>query len=179
MVFGPPSPEVAEQIAEIEQIAGVLPLSLRAWFEIVGEVDFTGSHPDWPGGSDQPPVYPDPLVMISAEKWLRENRGRGRRRIGPQTCFSVSLPDYYIKEEISGGNYWIALPNLAADVKFEGLWYSQDYRPMAPIPPTPIENTFVNYLRTCFRWGGFPGFAFSAQRPEKDLAQLVDGLLPI
>lgn len=39
MVFRPPGPEVGEKIAELERLAGVLPLSLRAWYEVVGEVN--------------------------------------------------------------------------------------------------------------------------------------------
>lgn len=117
--------------------------------------------------------------MTSAENWLRENRRRGRGRAGSRRRFSVSLPDYYLKEQISGGHYSIELPDLAADAPLAGLWHSQDYRPMEPTPPTPSANTFVNYLRTCLRWGGFPGFALSARRPEGDLARLVEGILPI
>ena len=40
--FVPPDADVLVQIAEIEERAGPLPLSLCAWYEIVGSVDFTG-----------------------------------------------------------------------------------------------------------------------------------------
>src|SRR4051812_6140238 len=59
MVFCPPRPEAVGQIAELERLVGVLPLSVRAWYEVVGEVDLTGSHPRWKI------MYLDPLVMPS------------------------------------------------------------------------------------------------------------------
>lgn len=38
VVFIPPQPDVHEQIASLESKAGIIPLSLRAWYEIVGTV---------------------------------------------------------------------------------------------------------------------------------------------
>jgi hypothetical protein len=40
------------------------------------------------------------------------------------------------------------------------------------------ETTFVNYLRICLRWAGFPGWERLPVRPERDLATLTVGLLP-
>jgi hypothetical protein len=39
--------------------------------------------------------------------------------------------------------------------------------------------TFVEYLRLSFQWGGFPGWEKYENRPEKELAFLREGLLPI
>lgn len=41
------------------------------------------------------------------------------------------------------------------------------------------QTTFVRYLRECFRWGGFPGWARIEARPDDDLAYLTEGLRPI
>jgi len=41
----PPTPELLERLDRIEAEAGPLPLSVRAFFEVVGSVDFMGSHP--------------------------------------------------------------------------------------------------------------------------------------
>ncbi len=38
--------------------------------------------------------------------------------------------------------------------------------------------TFVQYLRTVMRWGGFPGWETLARRPEQDLTFLTRDLLP-
>src|SRR5262252_5982874 len=39
-----PGPKVRRQIAQLEKMAGILPLSLRAFYE-VGAVDWIGEHP--------------------------------------------------------------------------------------------------------------------------------------
>jgi hypothetical protein len=44
-VFVPADEETRHEVAEVERRAGPLPLSLRAWCEVVGEVNFMGSHP--------------------------------------------------------------------------------------------------------------------------------------
>jgi hypothetical protein len=41
------------------------------------------------------------------------------------------------------------------------------------------DQIFVTYLRECFRWGGFPGWARIETRPDEDLAYLTQGLPPI
>jgi hypothetical protein len=63
-----------------------------------------------------------------------------------------------------GGLYCIEVPSPGvADGAF-GDWHN---------------TSFVNYLRIAFRWGGFPGWERYSERPEKELAYLADGLLPI
>jgi hypothetical protein len=44
-VFIPADEETGRLVTEVERRAGPLPLSLRAWCEVVGEVNFMGSHP--------------------------------------------------------------------------------------------------------------------------------------
>jgi hypothetical protein len=44
-VLVPPSDAIPSFLDQIERRAGPLPLSLRAWCEVVGEVNFMGSHP--------------------------------------------------------------------------------------------------------------------------------------
>ncbi len=41
----PPAPDAAAGLDEFERVVGQIPLSLRAWCEIVGEVNFIGNHP--------------------------------------------------------------------------------------------------------------------------------------
>src|SRR4030095_6269812 len=40
-----PNTQVRKQIARLEKVAGALPLSLRIFYEVVGSVDWIGSHP--------------------------------------------------------------------------------------------------------------------------------------
>jgi hypothetical protein len=60
--------------------------------------------------------------------------------------------------------YNIALPNPAVDAQLEAERHA---------------TTFVAYLRACFRWGGFSGWARVETRPDDDLAFLTERLQPI
>jgi hypothetical protein len=47
--FTAPGPDVQEQLAELERLADGIPLSIRAWYETIGAVDFVGVPPlHWP-----------------------------------------------------------------------------------------------------------------------------------
>ncbi len=155
--FVPPRKDVLQQIAGLESRVGPLPLSLCAWYEIVGSVDFRGSHPAWRV------EYPDPLFVAPADYILEyddENWWRGRYRV-------YIAPDPLHKEDVSGGPpCTIFLPNATVD---------------APVEQERHNTTFVDYLRTCFRWGGFLGWDESPPkiRPSDALSELSGGLQPI
>jgi hypothetical protein len=150
-------------------LTGPLPLSLRAWYEVVGAVNFGGWHPQWDVAYHDP-IWVDPLVsdyvQWEYDAW-GETREQGGREAGP--FILPFAPDYYHKQDVSGGApYGIALPNAAADALVECEWHG---------------TTFVDYLRTCFRWGGFPGFEMvreeEGHRPFAHIAFLTRDLLPI
>lgn len=164
-----PSPDAAHQVRELENLIGTLPLSLRAWLEIVGDVDFRGFHPDWTFN------YPDPLVVSGTAGFFDYTRDQfAEWQQDPDYCgdetghFLIEIaPDFYHKANVSGGSpYSFAVPNAAAD---------------APLLEEPHQTTFVNYLRLCFQWGGFPGFADCSpvKRPEEHLRSLCENLLPL
>jgi hypothetical protein len=44
-IFAPPKPDVSRRIAELEALVGPVPLSLRAWYERIGAVNFVGVFP--------------------------------------------------------------------------------------------------------------------------------------
>jgi hypothetical protein len=46
-VYLPPGPDIVAYLEEVERRVGLLPLSLRAWYEVVGSVNLMGSHPDF------------------------------------------------------------------------------------------------------------------------------------
>jgi hypothetical protein len=250
-VFVPTDVEFRSWVAEIERRAGPLPLSLRAWCDVVGEVNFMGSHPKLstyyqsPGGEELaqgylamfarhggsavapgaalpqasalskrllmeviermqtgqprspdleagvrasreflqplqrpaamagPDVESDPLVVEpyfgDLEDALDEGEDHeeagdaGVEDDGPYAAWIA--PDATHKTHQSGGSpYCIRFPDPAVDALLEG---EEDY------------GTFVEYLRTCFRWGGFPGLRASAKPPREELAYLTEGLLPL
>lgn len=174
-VYVPPSPSAEGWLSDLEATAGRLPLSLRAWFEVVGEVNLMGRHPDW-----DERAYPDPLVVEGLEEWGSEYESWRSQREGgeePEPFVLPIAPDYYHKANVSGGTpYGVALPCAAADAPLVGEWH---------------ETTFVDYLRIAFRWGGFPGWQRldlgqlpgerlpDAARPTEHLRYLSADLLPL
>jgi hypothetical protein len=53
--FTPPDSDIVEQLDDFEREIGKLPLSVRAWCEIVGSVDFVGDHPGLASYYGDPP----------------------------------------------------------------------------------------------------------------------------
>jgi hypothetical protein len=155
--YNPPTPDVSKTIATIEMaIEGPLPLSLRAFFEVVGEVNLNGQHPSLaPVDGD---IAPDPLMVCSADEALAmlESDDRGEDDI----LLIEFAPDALHKANVSGGDpYSIAVPDAAADALIEGMQQSLH---------------FVEYLRIAIlRWGGFPGWADAEETPvELDALRL-------
>lgn len=146
----PPGPDAARHLEELEQQAGPVPLSLWAFYEIVGEVDLIGHH-------DTISPRADPLVVFPLEAMLQscgdEIAEEGRIPIAP---------DHYHKANISGGAaYEIALPDPRAD---------------AELLNEPHGLFFVDYLRLVFRHGGFPDYAGMDRDVPKEIAILTEDL---
>lgn len=166
-VYEPPRTHADRFLNVAELTVGPLPLSLRAWWEVVGSVNFIGMHADWPDIDVTDPIVVGPVEMLEgiAEKhreWLKEVEEENL-----SDCpFGVDIaPDNYHKANCSGGSpYSVEFPCVNADGLFDG-------GPM----------TFVQYLRNAFRWGGFPGFAGvePARRPSAHLSYLTSDLLPL
>ncbi len=170
-VFDPSS---KKQIAFIRRLEGkgmALPLSLWAWIEEVGDVNLAGAHPTlsfWEGAGF-PGIYADPLMVtrdhfrVEIEAWQEEHdAGEAQASLAavisldPKLKARLAVADDQLDE-----GYTLELPNLAADGPFgDGA-------------------SFVDYLRTAFRWGGFPGWARQANPPRQELDLLTHGLLPI
>jgi hypothetical protein len=137
-----PNDHVGADLDGVEEEVGSLPYALRAWFEIVGMVDLTGHCPEWDFDLTDPLVVDAPIEFIRSEyvDWRFDHGTEWDR--GP---FEVSFaPDYLHKADISGGMpYGVRVPDRAIDTLV--LW-------------EPHQTTFVNYLRTAFRWAGLPGW---------------------
>jgi hypothetical protein len=148
--WSPPPIDVARQITRIEDAAGGgCPVSLRAFWSVVGEVSWKHAEdtetPDapWEG---VPIAEADPLCVYgpgsawwSVEEWLQQREKQHPEAVGPLEV--VLAPDYLHKANISGGlPYAIRMPSSVADPPFENEEHA--------LP-------FVDYLRLCFRLGGF------------------------
>jgi hypothetical protein len=114
--------------------------------------------PTAPAGPD---VNSDPLVFepFFAEEDGEDDEGGGD---GSEPLEVMIAPDPVHKTGHSGGGpYCIAYPDPAIDALFQG---DENY------------GTFVEYLRECFRWGGFPGLRTSKTPPREELDFLTKGL---
>ena len=162
--YHPPKTNIDQEISEFEQLEGVgnLPLSLRFFWQIVGDVNWMGYHPLWPEYSDPLVVDPIEAARSEYEDW-RYMVNEGDVETGQ---FGIPIaPDYFHKDNVSGGApYTIFVPNAAVDALLE---YERH------------QTTFVNYLRICFTHGGFPGVQWHKGDIPKIMAQLSDGLVPI
>ena len=163
--LGTPGPEVHQQIARVEGLVGLLPVSLRVFYEVVGSIDLLGGHPDLDDID-----YPDPLVVeplgamfdTAYPDW-RQRKDRGEL-VGP---FHLPIvPDDYHTANArtaAGHAYSVALPNSGVDAPILYEWH---------------HTWFVDYLRTCFKWGGFPGCEDNSEPVPKMVHELAAGLQP-
>jgi hypothetical protein len=173
-VFLPPDAGEAKTLAKLERKKLYLPLSLRAWIEMVGRIDLSGSHPalSFLSGPDFPNIHADPLMVIPTAEWIADEL-EGWQEAGSDeddkhelfiSFLDTDKTELNKAEEQMGEGYGIQIPDAAAD---------------APLLNERHEAGFVDYLRLAFRYGGFPGWERYDKRPEKELAFLTDGLLPI
>jgi hypothetical protein len=184
-VFAPPSPATPAQLAELENLVGPLPLSLRAFYEVVGSVNLVGRFPPGTFGPAQSegqrqrqrPVRPspetpfnpafdyelDPLFVYSLELTLvlfRDWQDRRTRHGQPSLPYRLPIgPDCFFKYSMSGGGqYSVEVPCAAADAPLLLEWH---------------QTTLVDYLRIALRWGGFPGLQ---RREPPILPPMIDAL---
>ncbi len=172
----PPSSGNAEQFDRIESITGgPLPPSLRAFWTIVGGIDWVWDYncgTPVPGlGVELPMDEMDPLYVDGVRNigYLFEEWEEQRDQPDPDLVdpFRLSLaPDHLHKANISGGApYTIELPFVGADPVFA---YERH------------ELPFVDYLRLSFRWAGFPGLDEYGDREDvqRFVSRFAKGLEP-
>lgn len=203
-VFSPPGPNVAAELAELETLRGSIPLSVMAWYQVVGSVNFTGYAPKrwWHARPDEEEEYPhgeqlrirwehtywlDPIYLWpleeaiqSARVWDALLRGDFDGDISQWRDLwipNIPLgPDMHTKYEYSGGGpIGVRAPESSADGLFETVCF---------------QGAFVDYLRLCCRYGGLPGLhdlprwrrehevPVQVEQIERDVRHLTHGLLP-
>jgi hypothetical protein len=154
----PPKPGAQKLMRRLEKAAGgPVPLSLQAFYEVVGAVDLNGRHPSL---SPRPcEVCPDPLVVEPLEVVvgvLREELEDGRILIAPDEVSKMG--------DAGGDGYAIEVPDLRVDGKLLNTPYGDNL-------------FFVDYLRLCFRWGGFPGWKHAVGDAPPEIEGLSQGLV--
>lgn len=183
-VHVPPEADVTVQLDRFEKRHGPLPLSLRAFYEIVGTVDFRQSWEQlvtWYDRERRPePTAPiehlgeyDPLVVEPLIcKYATWEAAHGKRSwfLAPDECH---------KANYSGGmNYHVLLPDAGADFRIYGMIIAEQ---------SLFGEHFVGYLRETFRGGGFRGTVevrddsvVGRKLPDLEIARyLAAGLQPI
>ena len=136
-----PQRDTSAAIARIEREIGTVPLALKIFWQKVGSVDLCGSHPDWKGA-----FYPDPLVIFPPEIALGNlNDFLADREANLEEGIPYLIPiapDFYHKEDVSGGMYYnVAFP-ADDDPLLNDEWHS---------------TTLLGYLELALKSGGFPG----------------------
>jgi hypothetical protein len=168
-------PTMTSSIDEIEQFVGPVPCSIRAWYEIVGGVNFYGYHAGWhqlycsflPNDMAKQLQLTlmepcDPLLVYPLNKAFMR---RLRQGYVPGTRYTIVFaPDRFFKDHYSGGGgspYSYYLPDGSADA-----WLADPF------------DTFVRYLRiSLLSWAGFPGMAGWPTVPQDDLTFLTKDLI--
>lgn len=149
-----PSAKSRKQIASLEKLVEGIPLSLRAFYDVVGGVNWTGNHPAI--APDDPSIEADPLVVEAvgtALEYCEDGEDEDQVYIAPDGATKA------------GGrwdsSYVILVPNLGADGKLANEFH---------------DVYFVEYLRVAFHCGGFPGYDGIDDSPP-ELENLSEGLL--
>jgi uncharacterized protein DUF6745 len=152
-VHAAPDARTAKKIQRFEKAVGPLPLSIRTFYEVVGSVDLIGRHPSLAPSTG--PVAPDPLVVIGIDEALSSVDDEEEGGL-------ILAPDDLHKSNVSGGDpYEIGVPDPAADARVLNERH---------------DLLFVDYLRLCFSFGGFPGYDGQTDVPP-EIELLRSGLL--
>ncbi len=176
-----PAARVAGQIRKVEAALGPLPLSLHAFYEIVGAIDFRQSWKQLVNiyAREKRREVPEVLYLGEANPLVvhpvRDILAALAKKPGATKLYFCFAPDEFHKANYSGGeNYHLDLPDPAADVPILGMY--------------GVEETFVQHLRECFRFGGFRGHIESEEDGDTSwkvpprmtiTRELAKGLLPL
>lgn len=153
-----PTGKTIEQVDQLIAEIGDIPLTLKIFWLRVGEVDFTGHHPDW--HSD---VLSDAYVVCGVSATFYELKHCWDPD-GGEPFSAIISPDSYHKENVSGGaSYGIDLPQSTIN-------------PL--VVNTPEAISFIDYFRLAFEWNGFPGYKGTNAYPNMLEAMKLQ-LLPL
>jgi hypothetical protein len=172
-------PDSTDWISELQNKGIYLPISLQAWVEIVGSVNFMGSCPDWHftgycfdhADEDKPLVYTDPLVievdkdyiLYEFENWEYQIKEYGFDEVGP---FKIPIaPDALHKAAVSGGPPYEVTGDQAC---VDSIVFNERH-----------GFSLIAYLRHALSWGGFPGFELIDDYPHDFVNEMRRSLVNI
>ena len=181
-----PPAEIDEQIVRLEERVGVIPLSVRLWYEIVGRVDLSGTHPKWKidGGSSGTGFRSSKPFVETYALQINDIRNQPqvlRYRTEASLRFSEDATASEIRQALADPtweNFAFTDPTFvlvivkdAANGTIGDVMDVPNQAIDGYINPGDRQELFVKYLRRSFKWGGFPGFAYVDEilRKERDL----------
>jgi len=196
-------PTTAWLLRGLEERIGLLPLTVRAWYEVAGGVNLVGVHPGWV----QLITEVGQIDPIYASLWERgvvvAEGGHPMQYLEPLHVLPLGRPEpslttvfgpLIVREQnrivreqnrIMGSGHRLGIMQNAHWAYLEQGQdrFSYDIEVPCTGADAPLlgerhETTFVNYLRISLRWAGFPGWERVAVRRERDIATLTAGLLP-
>lgn len=196
--FEPSDGEALATLRRLQQEYGSLPLSVTAWYEEVGAVDFRGVYP---GLSAFETVDLSNLRMFFQGQHLRVSLTPEVRILSSEPA-SAPDPDASLTsdplvifvcnealvDELDEGGQTVASYCLAPDALHKANVSGGDGPHIdfgqagmdAPLRGDDWNGVpFITYLRTVFAWGGFPGLSAEANPPRALLASLCEGLQPL
>ncbi|GCE13572.1 hypothetical protein [Tengunoibacter tsumagoiensis] len=162
-IFRKPTARNSIYISKLEQLVGSLPLSIKCWYLDVGDVSLIGAfHSPIPGANYKSGYGLDPLHTQPLKDVFEELRDFADEDDTDSIMLPIS-PDGDLKYGYSGGgDYEIAVPCKNFDAELCGEEH---------------HLTFINYLRLCFQWGGFPGLEKEMKITQEELDFLTRDLL--
>jgi len=183
------TPESAAVLDAFEQRL-TLPISVRAWYEHIGEVDFGGTHPKLAHARSH--RFPANFFGNTPHVFRHISQIRLQERESADFVYprySHPFAVFAFKDATEGGHRWnldtgtyiyslhfgLSEVDQAGEAGVGGIWL--DVKGPARIADVQLVNDehthvqpefhrtyFVDYLRRVFAWGGFPGFAMYSSR---------------
>jgi hypothetical protein len=169
----PASKEELQDLAACERAGLLIPAAVRIFVEEMNIVSLLGTHPVLCPKGQVEIADPFWLGYTANFGWLLRTWREGRTVTGTPCdpcviefalCPGPESKSQAMNDDLADFWFSVHLPNAAADAILVG---------------EPEGRTLVEYLRWSFKWGGFPGWEKQKARPEKELAMLREGLLPL
>jgi hypothetical protein len=186
-VIAPPGLDIAAQLAEMETLRGTIPISVAAWYEAVGSVNFTGLTPEsWWQMRSEPGTASGGMPGTQGEVSDKELDLRDERLVERRDYTYWLDPIYFwpLEQAIRNARFENAVLRGEFDIDISA--WRDDYIPVIPMGPDmhikydysgggnigvqapdpsvdglfqtdQYQGLFVDYLRLCCRHAGLPG----------------------
>lgn len=152
------SPPNAACLARLEGAFGPFPVSLSAFYDIVGSVSFAVADDAPESALVNQLRLGQPLVVVPVEL-VAEHLGDPAQTAREAPRFVWLAPD-----ESGGPPDAVRIPSSAAD---------------AMVLRQGTHLPFVSHLRMALGWAGYPGLAGAARKPRRFLREVSEGLGPL